>query len=212
MKKKDLEIILQKIPPHPSPMIKLEQYSTPATIAADIIFNAYLEDDIADNVVLDLGCGTGVFSLGAKLLGAEKVLGLDVDGTAIAIAKGYAEALSLDISFIEQDINALSLKTLKKQNITEADSITIIQNPPFGAQKMARGADRIFLEKALKFGTIIYSLHLSKTDEFVTLLIEKLGGEVVWKKDYIFPIQHLYHFHSQDKVDYDVTLYKIKAK
>ena len=209
MKKKDLEIILQKIPPHPSPMIKFEQYSTPATIAADIIFTAYLEDDIADKVVLDLGCGTGIFALGAKLLGAEKVLGLDVDGTALAIAKGYADALSLDISFIEQDINGLSLETLKRQKTTEVN--TIIQNPPFGAQKIARGADRIFLEKALKFGTIIYSLHLSKTDEFVTLLIEKLGGEVVWKKGYIFPIQHLYHFHSQDKVDYEVTLFKIKA-
>ena len=99
MKKKDLEIILQKLPPHPAPLVKLEQYATPAIIAADIVFNAYLEEDIADKVVLDLGCGTGIFAIGAGLLGAREVIGVDLDGTALAIAHGYAELLSLEITF-----------------------------------------------------------------------------------------------------------------
>jgi putative methylase len=206
MKKKDLEIILQKIPPHPAPLIKLEQYSTPAAIAADIIFSAYMDEDIAEKVVLDLGCGTGIFALGAKLLGAYNAIGIDTDGTALAIAEGYAKALSVDISFLEHDIADVTHKLLPVNAVD-----TVIQNPPFGAQKTARGADRIFLQKAIELASIVYSLHLSKTEEFITLLIDKLGGEVLNLKRYSFPIAHLYHFHSKDKVDYDVTLFKIKT-
>lgn len=206
MRKKDLEIILQKIPPHLAPVAKLEQYTTPATIAADIVFSAYIEEDIAEKVVLDLGCGTGSFALGAALLGAEKVIGVDLDGNALTIAEGYAKALSLDISFLQEDVNKLELSMLPTQEVD-----TVIQNPPFGAQKSARRVDRLFLEKAVEFAKIVYSLHLSKTEEFVTLLIEKLGAEVLWKKDYVFPIEHMFPFHSQEKVDYDVTLFKIKT-
>jgi putative methylase len=206
MKKRDLEIILQKLPPHPAPMVKLEQYSTPATIAADIIFNAYTEEDISDRTVLDLGCGTGIFAIGAKLLGANEVIGIDVDDTALAIAQGYADALSLDIMFLDHDISTLERSELPAQEIN-----TIIQNPPFGAQKSARGADRVFLEKALAFADILYSLHLSKTKEFVKLLIEKLGGEVLWVKKYNFPITHMFNFHTQQSVDHEVSLFKIKS-
>jgi putative methylase len=205
MKKKDLEIILQKIPPNPSPIVKLEQYPTPANIAADIIFNAYLDEDIADRTVLDLGCGTGVFALGAKLLSADKVFGVDIDGTALAIASGYANALSLDISFIEHDVAKLSNKELSDFKID-----TVFQNPPFGAQKSARGADRVFIQKALEFADVVYSLHLSRTEDFISLLTTKLGASIKWKKQYLFPIAHLFDFHSKEKVNYDVTLFKIE--
>jgi putative methylase len=207
MKKKDLEIILQKLPPHPTPITRLEQYSTPATIAADILFNAYQQGDIADKVVLDLGCGTGVFAIGAKLLSAEKVIGIDLDTTGLAIAQGYAEALSLEIEFMEYDVSALDRSSL---SIPAVD--TVFQNPPFGAQKAARGTDRVFLKKALELSNIIYSLHLSKTDEFIELLVKKLGGEVLWKKRYIFPIAHMFAFHSKEKVNYEVTLFKISTE
>ncbi len=207
MKKKDLEIILQKLPMHPTPLVKLEQYSTPATIAADIMFNAYLEEDIADKVILDLGCGTGVFAIAAKLLSAGKVFGVDVDGTALTIAEGYARALSLDITFLELDINEITKSKLHAKHIN-----TVIQNPPFGAQKAAKGADRIFLEKALELGDTVYSMHLSKTKEFISRLIEKLDGDLVWEKQYKFPIDHLFKFHTQETVDYDVSLFKIRKK
>jgi putative methylase len=206
MKKKDLEIILQKLPPNPAPMVKLEQYITPATIAADIMINAYTDEDIMDKTILDLGCGTGTFAIAAKLLGATKVMGVDVDGTALAIGEGYAKALSLEISFMEHDVGELTDNILSSTPID-----TVIQNPPFGAQKSARGADRVFLEKAHEFGKTIYSLHLSKTEEFVELLTNKLGGEIIWKKQYTFPIVHMFDFHTKKSVDHIVTLFKIKT-
>jgi putative methylase len=206
MKKKELEIVLQKLPPHPAPIIKLEQYATPANIAADIMFNAYLEEDIADKVVLDLGCGTGIFSIGAKLLGAQEVIGVDIDGTGLAIGEGYADALSLEISFIEHDLKNLDILKITSSNID-----TIIQNPPFGAQKASLGADRLFLKKALAWGKIVYSMHLSKTEAFIERFIEKLDAELLWKKKYKFPISHMFFFHTKESVEYEVTLFKIKS-
>jgi len=187
-------------------LVKLEQYCTPATIATDIIFTAYLEDDIADKVVLDLGSGTGIFAIGAKLLSAAEVFAVDIDGTALAVGEGYANALSLEIEFIQKDINEFNLGEYTSSVID-----TVIQNPPFGAQRSAKGADRIFLAKALEWGKNVYSLHLSKTEEFIELLVNKLGGEIVWKKDYNFPINHMFNFHTKESVDYSVTLFKIKS-
>jgi len=209
MKKKDLEIVLQKLPSHPSPMVNLEQYFTPANIAADILFNAYLDEDISEKTVLDLGCGTGIFALGSKLLSADEVIGIDIDPTVLKIASANAEALSLDITFIEGDINVMDLERSTNKTISDVD--TIIQNPPFGAQKNAKGVDRIFLKKALTWGKVVYSIHLSKTEEFIELLVDKLGGKLVWKKKYIFPINRMFFFHTKEKMNFEVTLFKIES-
>ena len=40
-KKKHLEMILEKVPNHPNPKVGLEQYSTPATIAADLVWHLH---------------------------------------------------------------------------------------------------------------------------------------------------------------------------
>jgi len=61
MKKKELEILLQKVPSFEKPVPHFEQYLTPASIAADIIFTAHQFGDIENKTVIDLGCGTGIF-------------------------------------------------------------------------------------------------------------------------------------------------------
>lgn len=35
---KNLEMLLENISPHPNPKVELEQYSTPANIAADLMW------------------------------------------------------------------------------------------------------------------------------------------------------------------------------
>ena len=54
MKKKELEIFLQKIPDFEKPKPTLEQYITPAEIAADIIFTAAQLGDIENKIILDI--------------------------------------------------------------------------------------------------------------------------------------------------------------
>ena len=150
MKRKDLEIRLERVRPFDDPSAALEQYPTPATIASDILFTAYANGDIADRTVNDLGCGTGIFAIGAKLLGADTVRGYDVSASALSVARSNAESLGADVEFIETDISGVN---------DRAD--TTVMNPPFGCQN--GHADRPFLEKALTLSDSVYSIHMANT-------------------------------------------------
>ena len=201
MKKKELEILLQKIPAFDAPSPTLEQYLTPAGIAADIIFTAHQYGDIKDKVVFDLGCGTGIFAIGAILTGAKKVIGFDIDNKSIEKAKKYAEKNKLNVEFLVKDV--LDIKE-------KCD--TIIMNPPFGAQKSNLKADRKFIEKGFDISSVIYSIHLKKTVPFIEKMVLALKGEITYYKNYIFPIKHTYNFHEKKTVDYDVSLLRILTK
>jgi len=198
MKQKKLEIFLQHIPQHPAPVPHLEQYQTPACIAADILFTAFHFKDIQKCHIADYGCGTGIFAIGAALLGAKKISAIDIDPQALTIAKDFAEEHNLSITFIQSTITNIT---------THCD--TVIMNPPFGAQFANRNTDRIFLATALKNATVIYSLHLAKTSPFVKKIIQDLNGSITAHKDYLFPISHQFHFHTKKSVTYPVTLFRI---
>ena len=201
MKQKELEILLQKVPSYEEPIPNLEQYTTPANIAADILSVAYQFGDIENKTILDLGCGTGIFSVGASILGAKKVIGIDVDERSIKIAKNYAKENNLKITFLKKDISEIAVKC-----------DTIIMNPPFGAQKRNKNADRKFIEKGFESSNVIYSLHLSKTIPFLEKMITSLLGEINYYKEYNFPIKNTYDFHEKKYINYDVTLLRIVTK
>ncbi|MCK4366084.1 MAG: methyltransferase [Thermoplasmatales archaeon] len=201
MKQKELEIILQKVPTYERPNPFIEQYMTPANIAADILFTASGFGDIQDKKVVDLGCGTGIFSFGAKHANAKEVIGIDIDEKSIEIAKNYAEKNNEDIQFLIKDVKDLDIKC-----------DTVIMNPPFGAQKSNRWADRRFIEKGFEIAKVIYSLHLSKTLDFIEKMILALGGEINYYKKYVFPIKHSFSFHNKKSLKFDVTLLKILTK
>ena len=48
-------------------------------------------DQISGQTVLDIGCGSGILSVGACLLGATKVLAIDIDPIAVEVAKENRE-------------------------------------------------------------------------------------------------------------------------
>ena len=201
-KKRHLEMILQGIPLHKSPKVHLEQYITPANIAADILWNAYSLGDIEDKKVIDLGCGTGILAIGAALMGAEEVIGVDIDPDAIEVAKLQALKIGVDdiTEFISMDIQNI---------IQKAD--TVIQNPPFGAQKAGtKNADRIFMKKAIEIAPVIYSFHIKETEEFVEKFFDSLGGNVTYKFYYHFNIPKIYDFHQKEKININVVILRIE--
>ncbi len=198
MKQKQLEIILQKIPKPSNPVPHLEQYMTPATIAADVIFTAYNWGDIQDKIVVDLGCGTGVFAIGAFLMGAQKAVGYDIDPNVISIAKDHTIKNKYPIEFYTQDVSSIQ---------TSCD--TVLMNPPFGAQKANLKADRRFIEKGFDIASVLYSFHLKKTIPFLEKMITALHGEITLQKDYEFPIKWIFDFHYKQVVSYKVTLLRI---
>jgi len=201
MRKKKLEIILQKVPSFSKPAPELEQYLTPADIAADIIFIAYQFGDIDDKIVFDLGCGTGIFAVGAALTYAKKIIGFDIDKNCIEIAKKYTKKNNLNIKFEVKDVLDVDGKC-----------DTVIMNPPFGAQKSNLKADRKFIEKGFEISSVIYSLHLSKTINFIDKLVSALGGEINYSKDYTFAIKNIFDFHEKEVVKFDITLLRILTK
>jgi putative methylase len=199
-KKRHLEMALQDIPSHPHPNPHLEQYLTPAPIAADLIWNATSQGDVSDLKVVDLGCGTGILALGAALMGAGDVVGVDVDEKAITIALKESERLQVQVRFLAMDI----LDFGEKADI-------VIQNPPFGAQKANRKeADRRFLEKALEVAPVVYSFHLKKTENFLEKLVLALGGTITQRFYYSFPLPRIYHFHQEEKREVEVVVLRVE--
>ena len=79
IRKLDLERFLSKIATQPTPRVQLEQYTITESVASTMLYiAAYANDDIIGKTVLDLGCGTGRLALGASYLGADNVVGIDV--------------------------------------------------------------------------------------------------------------------------------------
>lgn len=194
-KKKHLEMAIQKVPKHPNPKVDLEQYSTPATIAADLLWNAYSLGDIADKKVMDLGCGTGIFAIASKLLGAASAIGVDIDRDSTDLASSYCG----DVNFICSDICDLE---------NDFDVDTIFQNPPFGSQKNAKkGADLKFISKAIELSPkVLYSFHMASTEEFLISYFEKNDLEITHIFRYNFPIPKIYEFHTRESANVEVIV------
>ena len=191
-KKKHLEMAIQKVP---NPKVDLEQYSTPATIAADLLWNAYSLGDIADKKVMDLGCGTGIFAIASKLLGAASAIGVDIDKDSTDLASSYCG----DVDFICSDICDLE---------NDFDVDTIFQNPPFGSQKNAKkGADLKFISKAIELSPkVLYSFHMASTEEFLISYFEKNDLEITHIFRYNFPIPKIYEFHTRESANVEVIV------
>lgn len=194
-KKKHLEMAIQKVPKHPNPKVDLEQYSTPATIAADLLWNAYSLGDIADKKVMDLGCGTGIFAIASKLLGAASAIGVDIDKDSTDLASSYCG----DVDFICSDICDLE---------NDFDVDTIFQNPPFGSQKNAKkGVDLKFISKAVELSPkVLYSFHMASTEEFLISYFEKNDLEITHIFRYNFPIPKIYEFHTRESANVEVIV------
>ncbi|MEM7821558.1 MAG: METTL5 family protein [Candidatus Aenigmatarchaeota archaeon] len=203
MDKKSLAIILSKLKEPKSPKPSLEQYTIPGDLAAEILNLAYLHGDIKDKDVFDFGTGSGRLAIGASLLGAKSVVGIDIDKVVLKTAVENKREIGLErenLFFVCCDIEKWNSK---------AD--TILQNPPFGIQTIH--ADRVFLKKALECGEKIYSLHrggYKKTREFLIKFVEENGGFVRNVIKFKFALPYTFKFHKKPIVRYDVDLYVIE--
>ncbi|MEJ2281654.1 MAG: METTL5 family protein [Candidatus Bathyarchaeota archaeon] len=204
VRKRDLERVLSEIEPHLFPKTHLEQYTTPSKVVADVLYlAAYINDDVIEKSIIDLGCGTGRLSIGAALLGAKDVYGIDLDRDAVKAALRNSQKLGV--------------KTKTNWIIGDIDAIrgrfdTTLQNPPFGVQR--RMADRRFISKSLDISNMIYSFHKSgeSNRKFIKRFIEEHGGKV----STIFPLEmeipRMFNFHTKKKQSIQVDLYQIEGK
>eukprot|EP00249_Psilotum_nudum_P007258 c20431_g2_i6 orf=138-758(+) len=205
MKLKQLEGSLSRLRQFQSPKVDLEQYLTRPHIASRMLFMAENSfGDIDGKLVADLGCGCGTLGLAASLLGANYVVGLDIDSEALSIAQENFAELELDIDLVQANVTKLPWKG----PIVD----TVVMNPPFGTRR--KGADMDFLSSALKIAeTAVYSLHKTSTREHIKrAALRDVGAKTA---DVLcelrFDLPALYKFHKKREVDIFVDLWRFTS-
>ena len=199
MNQKQLAMQLSKLVFVESKKVQLEQYQTDSEIAAEILWNAFMQGDVEDKSIADFGCGNGILGIGALLLGARKATLVDIDNNCINAANNNIKALKLKATLLNCDISKL-----------QGRFDTVFQNPPFGTKK--EHADREFLLKAMESADVVYSFHKSSTESFVNAVAKDNGFEVVNKWLFKFPIKHIFEFHKKRVYYADVGCYRLVNK
>ncbi|KAF0309742.1 Methyltransferase-like protein 5 [Amphibalanus amphitrite] len=203
MKLWQLESLLQQLDGFERPKVKLEQYVTPAHIAACLLHTAQASfGDIAGRAVADLGCGPGVLAAGAAALGAGSVLAVDIDEDALATARANLEEAELPaVDLLQADVQEVA--QLWRQPVD-----TVITNPPFGTKRNA-GADMRFLQAALELaGSAVYSLHKRSTRRHVQRQAELWAARATVVAELRYDLPSTYGFHRRASVDIEVDLWR----
>jgi putative methylase len=193
MDKTRLKIQLSKLKGFEHPKPELEQYVTPGDIAADVLWNAFMLDDVEDKIVLDPCCGTGVLGIGALLLGAKFVYFNDYDTDAIDVLKKNLKLFpEFDgkYSIMKEEVPGPRLEKID----------VIIQNPPFGTK--IKHADKMFLEFGFNLSPIIYSLHKVESQKFIDKLSKDNGFSVthMWLYDFELPMTMQFHKKKLERI------------
>jgi len=186
------------------PRLALEQYPTPPDLAAHVVHLADLHDDVDGRTVLDLGTGTGMLALAAALRGPARVLGVELDRAALttATANERRVAASAPVHWIQADATRLPLAV--------PDPVTVVMNPPFGAQDGNRNADRGFLEAASHVAAVSYSVHNAGSRSFVEAFAADNGGEVTHAFAADFAIDAAFDHHVDESREIDAEVYRIE--
>lgn len=195
MKLKELESRLSSIETFVKPKVNLEQYQTSAHLASRILFSAESTyESFSNKTVMDFGCGSGIFTAGPLLLGANFTWGLDIDPEALVVCKNNLQQvvgncdeddvdqgcqwdlIQADITKISNPSSSSCLMDSFKKSVD-----TVIMNPPFGT-KNNKGIDMIFLKTALDFAQdTVYSLHKTSTRQVYSHSCSLSSGDASFK-------------------------------
>ena len=198
--KKQLEIVLSKVLGFYEAKVREEQYITPSSIAAEVLWKAYFNGDIEKKTIADFGAGTGVLGIGCLLLGAKNVFFVERDAEAMRICQINVAKVKSEYSGLGEPLFALS--DLRNFEI-KVD--TIITNPPFGTK--VRHADKEFLLKAFTAADKVYSFHKSSTSEFVVELAKKNCFILDEKFNFSFMLKNTMKHHMKNKPHIEVSCF-----
>ncbi len=206
LRKKELELILESIPEIPKPKASLEQYTIPGRLAAQILWDAYFNGDIEDRIVFDLGSGTGRLAIGAALLGARYVIGVDIDITCHKIAMECIKRLKItNIELVQANIPFIHFKS-------NVENSVVVQNPPFGVHR--RHADLIFLYKAFSLAKVVYSIHKysEDIDDFIKRKALECGFIITWSRRDTFELPARLNFHTKRIERVPIKIYRFERR
>ncbi|KAF9107463.1 Methyltransferase-like protein 5 [Mortierella sp. AM989] len=222
MKLKELEGYLQDVAVFDEPKIKLEQYPTTAHLAARMLYTAHTTyDDIENKAVGDFGCGCGILSIAAAMMGSAYNVGFDIDPDAIAIAQQNCEDFEIDMDFILTDLSATPAPSSSETDSSNSSRgpyemmkgklDTILMNPPFGTK--LKGIDMVFLKKGIDLANhAVYSLHKTSTREHILKKAKEWGVECEVVAELRYNLDKSYKFHKKQSLDIAVDFLRFEKK
>ena len=189
MKRSALVRLLASVPPFADPQAATEQVATPPELAADLLLEALRRGDLADCDVLDLGSGTGVLAIGASLLGARRVEGIESDPRAAETARRAATALGASVEWTVADVSN-----------ADRSAETVVMNPPFGAQQAH--ADRPFWDRALVLARrAVYAFALSDSRTFIAKRAVARGARIEETQPVAWRLPRTFRHHRRRAVE-----------
>ena len=187
-----------------NPQAALEQYPTPPELAAHVVHVADLNGDVEGRTVVDLGAGTGMFTLGAALRGPARAVGIEIDRDALLIARENRRRVGTRTEIHWSHADAT------RAPIRPDGPTTVVMNPPFGAQHGNEHADRAFLSTAADIADVSYSVHNAGSQEFVESFATDNGGEVTHAFAAEFDLGRQFDHHDDEQRGIDTEVFRIE--
>lgn len=191
MKKSHLKRKLSHVEDFSNPRVELEQYQTPPSLAADMVYSCYMQ---GYEEVVDLGTGTGILAIGAALLGMN-VTAVEIDSEALEQAKENAKGLDVEINFVEKDVDSF---------VSDEGFDAVVMNPPFNVQS---GEGVKFWEKALEIGDNVFGVAGKGFRPRLKRLCNSFNHEIVACEAYSLGLPASYEFHLEESRETPIDVY-----
>jgi putative methylase len=200
MRRSELVRAIERVPPPAHPRADLEQVATPAEAAADLLLAAVRLDGVEGRSVLDLGSGTGRLAIGAALLGAASVVGIEADPALVEVARAAAESAGVRVEFWPTDVSAW-----------QRPAELVVMNPPFGAQR--RHADRVFWDRALVLAKrSVHAFALADSRTFIARRVVARRAQVLETQPVAWELPRTFPHHTRRRVPLPVDRWAIRTE
>ena len=195
----ELVLALASVPPFPHPERRLEQIATSPEAAAELLLAADRWDPLAGRSVVDLGAGTGRLAIGAALLGADPVVGVEIDADAARVARRAARAIGARIEMTVRDVTGY-----------DRPADVVLLNPPFGAQR--RHADRPFWDTAFALArSWVHGFALADSRTFIAQRAVARGAHIIETRPVAWDLERTFPHHTRNRVTIPVDRWAIRT-
>jgi len=145
-----------------------------------------------------------MFTLGAALRGPQQVIALELDGQPLqtAIENRRRVGTTTPIHWLQADA--------REPPLCLDERVTVVMNPPFGAQNGRAGADRAFLKAAADIAGVSYSVHNNGSQEFIEAFAADNGGEVTHGFAAEFEVHKQFDHHTEGRREIETEVYRIE--
>jgi putative methylase len=182
--------------PQPGP----EQVLTPPEAAAELLFEALARGDLRDRRVLDLGSGTGSLAIGAALLGAREVTGVEADPAAMRVARANARRQGVRCRWVVGSVADY-----------DEPAETVVMNPPFGAQRPH--ADAPFWDRAFALaGRAVYAFSLADSRTFIARQAVARAARIEETRPVRWELPATFPHHRKPRIPLSVDLWVLRTE